>query len=238
MEKETFKRNRKSTIKKIIIIGIIAILADVCKCQTVTVGTYSFVSSEDIALSDTLSRLFNYALTSDSVEFYGIVYDELESYKFLICFKSGYIMSKTNKNAIVVICPMDTTCTVTLYTNQNDKWNPIDSISDIDVIPVHFNVIFEDYNFDGQADLYIQATCSNGYPMSRGHLIIIDPQNKKLELHKEVRELANMTPDKKSKTVKSETWSDCDIKEGQHLTIVVNKWVNGQLKSKHSKTKK
>ena len=230
MSPTTKKRNRKSTMKKIIIIGIIAILADVCKCQTATVGAYSLVSPEDVALSDTLSRFFNYALTSDSVEFYSMVYDELESYKFLICFKSGYIMSKTDKNALVVICPMDAVCTVKLYAMQNDRWNTIDSISDIDVIPVHFDVIFEDYNFDGQTDLYIRATCSNGYPMSRGHLIIIDPQTKKLELHKEVRELANMTPDKTSKTVKSETWSEADT-VGWQLTILTHKWANGQLKT-------
>jgi len=205
----------------------------VARENTVIQDTIPQVKSIEIVLSDTLTNLFNKALVADTLEFIDII-DELEYPKSFLYYKSGHIISENEKNALVVTCPTDTTYSVKLYTIQNDKWNFIDSINGLDAFPVQFDVMFNDYNFDGQTDIYIQVTASNGWSLSRGHLITIEPQTKKLELHKEARELANMTPDKKSKTVKSELWNGWDI-EGQQLTIFTNKWINGQLKTINKK---
>ena len=198
--------------------------------NTVIHDTVPQTKRVEVVPFDTLTGLFNKALTSDTVEFLSGL-DALDSFLF---FKSGHLINKAEKNVLVVACPTDTTYMVRLYSIQNDKWNLMDSISDLDAFPVQFDVIFDDYNFDGQTDLYIQVTVSNGWPLSRGHLIIIDPRTKKLELHKEAREFANMTPDKKTKTVKSELWNEGDI-NGQQLTIFTNKWINGQLKTTSEK---
>jgi hypothetical protein len=188
--------------------------------------------STEVVIIDTLAGLFNNALTADTVEFLNGFIDPHKSFLF---FKSGYIINRKEKNALVVVCPTDTTYTVKLYSIQNDKWSLTDSISNLDAFPVQFDVIFDDYNFDEQVDLYIQVTVSNGWPLSRGHLIIIDPKTKKLELHKEAREFANMTPDKKSKTVKSELWNGYDVMDRAQLTIFTHKWVNGKLKTASKK---
>ena len=184
-------------------------------------------------ITDTLTGLFNKALSSDTVEFIEFTDDYFE----LFYFKSGYTISKAEKNALVITCSNDKTYIVKLYSNQNDKWNLIDSIniSDSNAYSVQFDVIFDDYNFDKQTDIYIQASASNGWSLSRGHLIIINSQTKKLELHKEARELANMKPDKKSKTVKSELWNGYDIMDRAQLTIFTHKWINGQLKTTSKK---
>jgi hypothetical protein len=188
--------------------------------------------SAEVVLIDTLSMLFDKALVADTVEFLN-GFDLPKSFLF---FKSGHIINTLEKNALVVLCPTDTTYTIKLYSNQNDKWNFIDSISELDAFPFQFDIIFDDYNFDGQTDLYIQVTASNGWSLSRGHLIVIDPKTKRLKIHKEAREFANMIPDKKSKTVKSELWNGWDIEgEGQQLTIFTHKWINGQLKTTSKK---
>ena len=186
------------------------------------------IKSAEIALTDTLAILFNNALILDTVEFLNGFIDTHKSFLF---FKSGNIIDKKEKNALVVVCQTDTTYTIKLYSIQNDKWSLTDSICDLDAFPFQFDVFFEDYNFDEQTDLYIQVTASNGWSLSRGHLIIINPKTKKLEQHKEAREFANMIPDKKTKTVKSELWNGYDYMDRTQLTIFTHKWVNGQLKT-------
>jgi hypothetical protein len=174
----------------------------------------------------TLTGLLNEALTRDSVEFIDTFVDAHDSFLF---FKSGYIISKTEKNALVVVCPTDTTYEVSLYALRNDKWNLIDAMSDLDAFPTQFDVIFDDYNFDGQTDLYIQVTASNGLTLSFGHLITIDPKTNKFELHKEARALANIKPDKTTKTVTSE---GIDYEsQFPRLVIFTHKWEKGQLET-------
>lgn len=180
-------------------------------------------------LIDNIAGLFKKALTSDTVEFNNEF--EFDTYKSFLFFKSGHILNKTEKNALVVTCPTDSTYTVRLYSLQTDQWKLLDSISDLEAFPTQFDPIFDDYNFDGQTDLYIQVSASNGWSLSRGHLIIIDPMTKKFDLHKETRDFANMTPDMKTKSVKTELWNGYDIKNRHQLTIFTNKWVNGKLKT-------
>lgn len=181
------------------------------------------------ALLDTIAGLFKKGLISDTVEFNNEF--EFDTYKSFLFFKSGYILNKTQKNALVVTCPTDSTYTVRLYSFQTDQWKLLDSISDLDAFPTQFDPIFDDYNFDGQTDLYIQVSASNGWSLSRGHLIIIDPKTKKFELHKEARDFANMTPDYKTKTIKTELWNGYDMNGNHQLTVFTNKWVIGQLKT-------
>lgn len=174
-----------------------------------------------------IAELFNKALTLDTLEFN----NQFENTQSFLFFKSGHIISKTEKNVIVVVSPTDTTYTVRLYSIQNNKWSISDSISGIDAFTAQFDAIFADYNFDGQTDIYIQVSASNGWSLSRGHLIIIDPKTKTFDLHNETRDFANMTPDSKAKTVKTELWNGYDLQNRHQLTIITNKWVNGKLKT-------
>lgn len=172
-------------------------------------------------------ELFDKAITADTLEFN----NQFENNQSFLFFKSGKIIGKTEKNAIVIICPTDTTYTIRLYSIQNNKWNLSDSITGLEAFPPQFDPIFDDYNFDGQTDIYIQVSASNGWSLSRGHLIIIDPKAKMFELHKETRDFANMTPDIKTKTVRTELWNGYDMQNRHQLTIFTNKWVDGKLKT-------
>jgi hypothetical protein len=185
-------------------------------------------SIRDTVIENT-KNLLDKATTAGALEFTsGLGASACRSFLF---FKSGHIISTREKNALVVVCPTDTTYAIRLYSIQPDKWNLIDSIGNLDAFPTQFALIFDDYNFDTQTDLYVQVTASNGWSLSRGHLIIIDPMTKRLRLHNETRDFANMTPDKKAKTVQTELWNGYDA-EGRHqLTIFTNKWVDGQLKT-------
>ncbi len=194
----------------------------------VTQGSITQMESINDTLLDTLAGLFNKALSTDTVEFNNEF--EFDTYKSFLFFKSGHIFGKTEKNALVVVCPTDTTYTVRLYSIQANKWSILDSISGLDAFPTQLNVVFDDYNFDGQTDFYIQVTASNGWSLSRGHLITINPKSKKFRLHKETRYFANMIPDIKTKTVKTELWNGYDMKGQHQLTIFTNKWINEQLK--------
>ena len=177
----------------------------------------------------TIRELFNKALITESLEFNNeFEFDSLQSFLF---FKSGYFLDKTEKNAITIQCKTDTTYSIKLYVVKDQDWQRIDSISGLDAFPWQFDVKFEDYNFDGQKDIYIQVSASNGWSLSRGHMLIIDPSTKKFILHNETRDFANMRPDPNTETIFTELWNGYNT-QGQHqLTIFKNKWINGQLKT-------
>lgn len=198
------------------------------KTQTKQDTISKTVVAKDTVL-DKITELLNKALIADTLEFNNEF--EFDTYKSFLFFKSGPIISKTEKNALIVVLPTDTTYTVRLYSIQNNTWNISDSISGLDAFPTQFDPIFDDYNFDGQTDIYIQVSASNGWSLSRGHLIVIDQKTKKFDLHKETRDFANMTPDIKTKTVKTELWNGYNMKRRHQLTIFTNKWVNGKLKT-------
>ncbi len=183
-------------------------------------------TEKTVNLTDTLSKLFEQALTANSIEF-----DSREPFLY---FKSGHVISHTEKNAITIKSPNETTYLLNLYSCQGKKWQLTDSITllDDDIYTGEFDATYADFNFDHQIDIYIQATVSNGFPLSRGFLITLDPATKKLNYHKEVRDLANMKPFPRTKTVMSEEWLDFeDTTAYQKLSILTNKWKNGKLRT-------
>jgi hypothetical protein len=216
---------------------ILLLALTIFSCNQSQTTPYKIVNPDTVSITvvdkdtvlDKISELLDKGLASDTLEFNNQF--EFDTYKSFLFFKSGNIISKTEKNALVVVCPTDTTYTVRLYSIPNKRWNISDSISELDAFPTQFDPIFADYNFDGQTDIYIQVSASNGWSLSRGHLIIIDPKTKKFLLHREARDFANMTPDLKTKTVKAELWNGYDMKGRHQLTILTNKWVKGQLKT-------
>jgi hypothetical protein len=121
---------------------------------------------------------------------------------------------------------------VVLYIYKNDKPIKEDSIAvlNIDAYKMEFQVTYDDYNFDGRKDIYIQRTISNGWPMSRGCLITINKSSNKLERHDECDNLANMKPDPKRKIVISDTILYCDNPaQDKKMCKLFNKWVDKKL---------
>lgn len=184
-------------------------------------------AASDKVFADSLQAFFEESLLIDSIEFNN--WPKIQSYKSFLSFKSGYFLNKTQKNALVITCSADTTYTVKLYSVQRDRWVLTDSLNNIGASPPQFDLTFADYNFDEQTDIYIQESASMGWSLSRGHLIIINPNTKKFQLHPETRDFANMEPNNKTRTIETEL-SEGYRSDGKHrLTIFTNKWIDGRL---------
>lgn len=175
--------------------------------------------SKHIIYKDTLKFLLDKALKVDTLEF--------DNWKPFLYIKSGNILSGKEKNAIIVNCPTDSTYRVELYTAKNNKWMKNDVINNIEAHPTQFYLNFEDYNFDGQKDIYLQKSASNGWSLSRGYLFTIDPLTKKLTEHTEVRDLANMKPNQKERIIYTDELNYSE--QFRKINRRINKWENGKL---------
>lgn len=180
------------------------------------------------SVTEMISSLFEKALTSDTIE-YSNQFEQ--SFKSFLFFKSGYIINKNKENALVIVCPTDTTYLVRLFAIRENNWQLVDSINGLEAFSPQFSLIFDDYNFDHQTDFYIQVSVSNGWPLSRGHLITLDSKTQKFTLHPEARNLANITTDPQTQVIKSELWNGYDLIGRHQVKVITNKWVNGQLKT-------
>lgn len=169
-----------------------------------------------------LDSLFNEAIKNDSIE-----YLYLPNQVFY--FRSGYILSDTDKNIISIsYTNSDSIYKVYLYDIENNKILVKDSLLIGDILQVNLSLEFNDYNFDGQKDFYLQAFVSNGLAISRGYLVFVDPLTKKLTEYKEARNLANIRSDSKSKTIFSDSIV-FDHQYGRSLCLIKHQWVNGKL---------
>ena len=160
-----------------------------------------------------------YTLLDKGIDFDTLEFDNWQPFLF---FKSGNLLSNKEKNAILISCPNHKTYKIEIYTQVGKKWIKNDELNLIDANPTQFYLDFKDYDFDGQKDIYLQRSASNGWSLSRGCLIIVNPQTKKLKEHKEVNNLANMNPDFENKIVYTDE-IDYD-NNGRKVNRRINKW--------------
>lgn len=178
--------------------------------------------SEEFVPIDTIAHLLAKAAKMDTLEF--------DNWRPFIFYKSGYFLNRKVKSALVVNEISDTTIAVKLYSLQGDNWLLNSTIENLDGPGIAFGPKFDDYYFDGQTDVYIQVTISNGYSLSRGHLLTINPFTLKLQNHPEARDLGNMRPDIKSNSVISDEVIWCKSDGFKEVCKRTNKWDKGVLK--------
>lgn len=172
--------------------------------------------------ADTLYSLLNTAIDKDSLSF--------ENDKPFLRLRIGKFLSPESKNAFLVSNVKDSIYKLELYTLKSGKWNKDDQKTITDAYMMQFDLNFDDYNFDTQKDIYIQSTASNGYSISRGHLVTLDPKTLKMELHPETRNYGSMKPDRTTKFVYSYIKKCYDPTEGPLPPCqVINKWKNNKL---------
>jgi hypothetical protein len=173
---------------------------------------------------DTLYQLLDAAVKQDSVEFFNFS-------DGLIFLKTGYLLSTQTKQALLIYPKGKENYSFEFYNFAAGKWVIKNKENLGFLFPVNFNLVCEDYNFDGITDLYIQATCSNGIAISHGHLLTQDITGK-LKLHSECYDFGNMTPDAKRKVVTSIEYIDCapnnDYPSGS-ICKLTHQWKNGKL---------
>jgi hypothetical protein len=175
--------------------------------------------NQSIIKVDTLYKLLENAKTKDTLEF-----SNQEPFLFI---KSGNLFSKNEKSSIIVYCPTDSTYRIELYSLINKKWIISDELSNLDVPFKQYEILFRDYNFDNFKDIYLNRTSSNGISMSEGHLLIVNPLSKKFVNHLETKNLKNMYPDNKTKSVFIDS-VDYNV-NGKRVWNLIYKWKNGKL---------
>lgn len=174
------------------------------------------------------SLIDNLLQQSEKEEFVEFKRENLSDF---IYFKSGFFLDKSLKQAIFISISNEKTYKIEHYIFNNEKWNLINQLDSIEANPSQFEILINDYNFDGQSDFFIQTSASQGYSLSRGHLIIINPENKKFEIHREAKEFANMKRDSFQKVIFSELFHGYDSNDSAEISILTNKWIEGKLKN-------
>lgn len=209
--------------KKALLIFLVGIYG--CAERTPERSLQSVSKSAIPNYNDTIRDIMHQSMSVDTFEYY--------HWEPLISFKSGNLFSKEMKNAIIVKNLKDTINVIKLYTLSNNAWTLSDSLIDSSGIYPQNYFEFIDFNFDNCNDIYINCSSTNGYSISRGILLTVDPKTYKLVNHKGTRNLGNMSPDKKSKSVISEEIIYCPPAEtanDREVCILTHKWVKGTLK--------
>lgn len=200
--------------------ALLVILIIIISCKNENKLSTNYHKGNIIVKIDTLYNILAKSKKIDSLEY--------ENWKPFLYLKTGNYLSEKDKNAILVFSSSDTTYQIELYTLEKEKWIKNDALTNIEANPMQFYVIIQDYNFDGQKDIFLQMSASNGWSLSRGHLLTID-KDKKLNFHIETKELANMTPDYKNNIIYTD---ELDYsKNGRFIKKRINKWINGKLVS-------
>lgn len=174
-----------------------------------------------MSLADTLHLLMEKALVLDSFEY---VTDSLP-FAYL---KTGYFLDSLTKRSLLIYNPADTSYTVKLYTQDENKWIKNDSVSGLWGLPAFFKVQYQDFNFDGINDIYIQTSVSDNLSVSRGHLFTVDRDSLKLKYHAEAKDMGNLTPDKENKVVYSQEAVIDNYGEWKFQTST-NEWIDKVL---------
>ena len=193
-----YRRHVTSKTMKIVI-HIIFILLFATSCKKRENHTSSFYS------------LTKKLKISDSID-----YQSENPFTYL---KTGKIISSNITNSLFIQNIKDSLYRVELYTLTVKGWLKNDEVLFYEKNLLQFFTVFKDYNFDKQKDIYIQSTASNGYSLSRGNLILINPKTIKLNLISEARKLANINPDLNRKLLISESVEWCP-------ELKVCKWLN------------
>lgn len=180
-------------------------------------------------LTPSIYTLLGKAIKTNTLEYNNI--NEFDTPEKFLFFRSGTFLGQSVKKAIAINCLSDTTFSIKLFSMIGQTWQLLDSITGLEAFPWQFDLQTKDYNFDGQQDVYIQVSASNGWSLSRGHLILINPNLNKFELHPEARDLANMSVDGYSGTIFSEEWNGYDSLWHPQLIISANRWIGGKLKT-------
>ena len=182
---------------------------------------------ESVVKVDTLYKLLENAKTKDTLEF-----SNLEPFLFI---KSGNLFSKNEKNSIIVHCPTDSTYRIELYSLITKEWIKSDELDNLEVPLRQYEITFKDYNFDNFKDIYLNSTSSQGISMSKGYLLIVDSTTRKFKNHLETRNLKNMFPDYKTKSVLVDS-VDYNV-NGKRVWNLIYKWKNGNLINTKQKIK-
>lgn len=174
--------------------------------------------------NNSVSSLLRKSLKQDSLEFCKW---KIKDSNFLF-LKAGNFLSKNQKNALVIQSKSDSSYFLEFYVEKNKKWIKTTFIDSISISPMQFNLSFEDFNFNGNNDIYIQTNISNGFGVSSG--LIFTQKHQKLEYNEVLSYLGNISIDNKEKMIFSEEVIFCKSDGRKEICITSYRWENEGLK--------
>lgn len=169
----------------------------------------------------TLTQLFDSARSVKELEFHCWIPEPF------LYFKSGRFIEPDVTTAVVAKELNDSTIEIQLWSLHMDIWTLL-SQTEVFGPGIAFSMNCADYNFDGQTDIYHNVSCSNGYALRRGNLIIVSPETLEMTRHPEAAELANIWPDERNRRIRSAICIACKntMKDTCELT---SKWMHDSL---------
>lgn len=178
--------------------------------------------------SSTVDQAMNKALYIDSMDAFSATYP-------IYFLTSGHFLNDSVKNLLVTQQIDTLNYIIELYIQQGGVWLKQSELKTADISIIHYYPTFHDFNFDGQKDIYIQVSASNGYVMSRGHVITVNKSNSAMVFHPEVRNEANLTADPATKLVISEEYISCTNPPYPDVCKKRLKWTQNRLVFKSRK---
>ncbi|NML22026.1 hypothetical protein HHL16_14155 [Pseudoflavitalea sp. G-6-1-2] len=137
----------------------------------------------------------------------------------------------TVRTAFVFYNTNDSTASVRWYRFLNGKWMLKDSISNLPGGSRPVNAVFQDFNFDGQRDIYLQEAMVSENGLGYGLLFTIDPKTKQLTEQPVFRDMGDMSADAATKSIISITLKALGHDLPPAKCTVISQWENGQLKT-------
>ena len=174
--------------------------------------------------NNSISNLLEQSLQQDSLEFSEW---KINDSNFLF-FKAGNFLLENQKNALVIQSYNDSSYFLEFYVEQDNKWTKATFLDSISVNPMQFDLSFNDFNFDGNNDIYVQTNMSNGSGISSG--IIFTQVNQKIEFNEVLSYLGNLRIDSKQKLIFSEEVVFCKSDGQKEICTTSYKWEKKTLK--------
>jgi hypothetical protein len=84
---------------------------------------------------------------------------------------------------VLVSCLNSTSYKIELYSLIDNVWVKKDEIDKLQVPNRQYQILLNDYNFDGYTDIYLNSNSSMGISMSTGHLLTFNYLKNKFDLH-------------------------------------------------------
>lgn len=154
---------------------------------------------------DTIQILLDRASVVDTLE------HRSASFVPMLYFKSGHILNSSVKHAVVVYSVSDSALRVELYEINGHGWAKKQNLIELPGPGVSFNVILDDYDFDGYNDMFVVKTATNGTGTLWGHLLFYEPSvsSDQLVLFAGADTTINFVPDKSRKILVTDSLIWC-----------------------------
>ncbi|MBD3638269.1 MAG: hypothetical protein HUJ25_13030 [Crocinitomicaceae bacterium] len=176
--------------------------------------------SSSLGQTDRIEDLISRSFKEDSIEI-------IEMNPFFY-FKSGNFIN-SEENHILYFEENGDRYDLNLRTQIDDELPSVGKLDSLEISLVQFDIRFFDFNFDGNNDIFIRKSASNGYVLERGYLIEFKPELWKLEIREEVSEYANFAPLPEYKMVYAEKLLESDSGAFNFIGWTYFKWESGKL---------